>query len=243
MAEPAAETAAPHARWPLQDYLDRLEREAIMEALEKSRYNRTAAAKLLGITSHSARCATGWSAWALSERAPKPPRGWGEGGTLLAARQVRSPNCDSRPPGSVVRLLVVHGISLPAGRFGGEAIERLFTNKLDCEADPAHFYVRRDGALVQFVPCDLRAWHAGISRWKGRERCNDFSVGVELEGADDVPYTSAQYLRLARLTRALRRRYPLTDIAGHSDIAPGRKTDPGPAFDWRRYLRLLEPAR
>lgn len=161
-----------------------------------------------------------------------------------------SPNADRRPPGVAVTLVVVHGISLPPGRFGGDAIERLFTNRLDPAAHPsfgdlaalrvsAHFLVRRDGSLVQFVGCDDRAWHAGASAWKGRERCNDYSIGIELEGTDDRAYTAAQYRRLARLIRRLRRRYPLDDLAGHSDIAPGRKTDPGPAFDWDRLRRLL----
>jgi AmpD protein len=172
-------------------------------------------------------------------------RGW-----LAGARRVRSPNADARPAGTEVTLVVVHGISLPPGRFGGDAIERLFTNRLDPGAHPsfraiaalrvsAHFLIRRDGALVQFVPGTDRAWHAGASRWKGRERCNDFSIGVELEGTDERPYTARQYRRLAALLRRLSARWPtLADIAGHSDIAPGRKTDPGPAFDWAR-LRML----
>ena len=149
-------------------------------------------------------------------------------------------------------LLVVHGISLPPGEFGGDGILQLFTNRLDPRGHPyyaaiadmrvsAHFLIRRDGELVQFVGCNERAWHAGESRWKGRTHCNDFSVGIELEGADDVPYAAAQYTMLARLVRALRRAYPIADIAGHSDVAPGRKTDPGPAFDWARLRRLLTP--
>jgi AmpD protein len=147
---------------------------------------------------------------------------------------------------------VVHGISLPPGEFGGDAIERLFTNRLDPSTHrsfeaiatvrvSAHFLVRRDGALVQFVACADRAWHAGASSWRGRERCNDFSIGVELEGTDDTPYTVAQYRMLTRLARALSRRYPIEDIAGHSDIAPGRKTDPGPAFAWARLATLAGP--
>jgi AmpD protein len=161
-----------------------------------------------------------------------------------------SPNCDQRPPGTRITLLVVHGISLPPGKFGGDAVERLFTNRLDPAAHPyyagleglrvsAHFFIRRDGALFQFVPCERRAWHAGVSSWRGRERCNDFSIGVELEGADTRPYTTRQYARLARLVRALRSRYPIDDVAGHSDIAPGRKTDPGPSFDWSRLGTLV----
>jgi AmpD protein len=175
---------------------------------------------------------------------------WGEGGILLEARQSESPNQDDRPPGEPVRLLVVHNISLPPGEFGGNAIERFFANRLPFDEPPgyldlrgmrvsAHFLIRRQGELVQFVPCDRRAWHAGKSRWAGRDRCNDFSVGVELEGTDVRPYTDAQYARLAGLTGALMGRYPITDIVGHGDIAPERKTDPGPAFDWARYRALL----
>ena len=173
-------------------------------------------------------------------------------GHATTARQVRSPNHDARPPGTDIELVVVHGISLPPGKFGGDGIVRLFTNRLDPRADPyyasiaamrvsAHFLVRRDGELVQFVSCLDRAWHAGASSWKGRERCNDFSIGIELEGTDDLPYQAAQYTMLARLLRALRRTYPIIDEAGHSDIAPGRKSDPGPAFDWARLSRLLTP--
>ena len=172
------------------------------------------------------------------------------GGWLPHARRVRSPNADARPDGTGVTLIVVHGISLPPGRFGGDAIERLFTNRLDERAHPsyssivalrvsAHFLVRRDGAMVQFVPCGARAWHAGASRFDGRERCNDFSIGIELEGTDERPYTAKQYARLAALVRRLRRRFPIDAIAGHSDVAPGRKTDPGPSFDWGRLRRLL----
>lgn len=175
-----------------------------------------------------------------------------ERGYANLGRQVRSPNRDARPRGTAVTLLVVHAISLPPREFGGNAIVELFTNRLDPDAHPyfatiaalrvsAHFLVRRKGELLQFVGCDDRAWHAGESTWKGHARCNDFSIGVELEGADDVPYTAAQYTMLARLARALRRRYPIVDIVGHADIAPGRKTDPGPAFDWARVTRLLAP--
>ena len=146
----------------------------------------------------------------------------------------------------------MHGISLPPGEFGGDGIARLFTNRLDPRAHPyyatiaglsvsAHFLIRRDGALVQFVGCNDRAWHAGASEWKGRARCNDFSIGIELEGTDDIPYAAAQYTMLGRLLRALRRVYPIADVAGHCHVAPGRKTDPGPAFDWARLARLLAP--
>jgi AmpD protein len=175
-----------------------------------------------------------------------------ERGYANLARQVRSPNRDARPAGTPVDLVVVHGISLPPGEFGGDGIARLFTNQLDARIHPsyagiatlkvsAHFLIRRDGALVQFVGCLDRAWHAGVSSWKGREHCNDFSVGIELEGTDAIPYAPAQYTMLARLIRTLRRRYPIADIVGHSDVAPGRKTDPGPAFDWARLRRLLAP--
>ena len=175
-----------------------------------------------------------------------------ERGFANLARQVRSPNHDARPPGTAITLAVVHGISLPPGEFGGEGIAQLFTNRLDPGAHPyyasiagirvsAHFLIQRTGALIQFVGCNDRAWHAGASLWKGREHCNDFSIGIELEGVDDVAYPAAQYTMLARLVRTLRRRYPISDITGHSDIAPARKTDPGPAFDWARLRRLLAP--
>ena len=171
-------------------------------------------------------------------------------GIVRAAAQVPSPNSDERPEGVAITLLVIHSISLPPGRFGGPAITALFTNRLDPSAHPyfatvaqlrvsAHFLIGRDGTLTQFVSCARRAWHAGASSWHNRDQCNDFSVGVELEGTDDVPYDAAQYTVLARLTRALRRRYPIVDIVGHSEIAQGRKTDPGPAFDWARYRRLV----
>ncbi len=167
-------------------------------------------------------------------------------GRVDGARYLASPNCDERPPGEAVKLLVIHGISLPPGEFGGEGIERLFTNVLDFSAHPfyrtladlrvsAHFLIRRTGELLQFVPCAKRAWHAGESVWRGRMRCNDFSIGVELEGADDVPYTEPQYRVLAQLARALCSSYPIAAITGHCDIAPARKTDPGPSFDWARF--------
>ena len=170
-------------------------------------------------------------------------------GYATTARQIRSPNRDARPPGVSIDLIVVHGISLPPGEFGGDAIAQLFTNTLDSRAHPyfesiaglrvsSHFLIRRDGELVQFVSCNERAWHAGASSWKARDRCNDFSIGIELEGTDDVPYAAAQYTMLARLLRAIRRAYPIVDVVGHSDVAPGRKTDPGPTFDWPRLARL-----
>jgi len=164
---------------------------------------------------------------------------------------VPSPNHDERPAGATVDLLVVHHISLPPGRFRGDAIERLFTNCLDTAAHPAfaplremrvsaHFLIRRDGELLQFVDADLRAWHAGVSCFDGRERCNDFSIGVELEGDGAHRFTARQYRALRRLVARLRERYPLRWMAGHSDIAPGRKEDPGPKFDWRRLTRARE---
>lgn len=161
------------------------------------------------------------------------------------ARRVASPNFDARPDGATVDLVVVHNISLPPGVFSGDAVIALFSNTLDWEAHPyyagirglrvsSHFLIRRDGELIQFVPCGARAWHAGLSSWRGRERCNDFSVGIELEGSDDTPFDATQYATLTALLDDLRDAYPVTGIAGHSDIAPGRKTDPGPYFDWTR---------
>lgn len=174
----------------------------------------------------------------------------GRDGRVAGARYVASPNCDARPAGTAISLLVVHSISLPPGRYGGDAIERLFTNRLDPGAHPyfreiaqlrvsAHFLVRRGGALLQFVPVQRRAWHAGASRWRGAERCNDYSVGVELEGTDQASFSDAQYRCLAQLARALRARLPLRACAAHSDVAPGRKTDPGARFDWARWLAAL----
>ena len=173
-----------------------------------------------------------------------------EAGVLESAVQLPSPNCDERPEATDVTLLVVHNISLPPGEFGGDAMIRLFSNTLEFSAHPyyetlrelkvsAHFLIRRDGGLIQLVPCGKRAWHAGASSWRGRERCNDFSVGVELEGVDDQTYPDRQYARLAELLAALRGRYPIVDIVGHSDIAPDRKTDPGPAFDWGHLRESL----
>jgi AmpD protein len=174
-----------------------------------------------------------------------------------AAQAIRmpSPNFDQRADGVPVSLLVIHNISLPPGQFGGPFIEDLFLNRLDYNADPyfeqlkplrvsAHFLIRRDGTVMQFVSARDRAWHAGASSFCGRERCNDFSVGIELEGTDFVPFEEAQYASLAALTAALKAAYPLRDVAGHEHIAPGRKTDPGPFFEWLRYeadyRKLLE---
>lgn len=172
-------------------------------------------------------------------------------GVVSVARQAVTPNHDDRPVGARISLLVIHAISLPPGQFGGGEVEALFGNALDCSEHPyfeqlrglrvsVHFFIRRDGELIQFVSCDRRAWHAGQSRWKGQDRCNDFSIGVELEGTDEQPFAGAQYLVLVRLVRALRARYPIEDLVGHADIAPGRKTDPGPFFDWEYFLGLLE---
>jgi len=176
------------------------------------------------------------------------PDGW-----LADAQRLPSPNADARPPGVSIDLLVVHCISLPPGRFGGGHIAQLFSNALDPAAHPyfarlqglrvsAHFLVARDGGLTQFVSCDARAWHAGVSAWDGRPACNDFSIGVELEGSEYEPYTEAQYGVLAALQRALVAAYPLRGTRGHSEIAPGRKSDPGPLFDWARIARDHDPA-
>lgn len=171
-------------------------------------------------------------------------------GRLEGARYIASPNCDDRPTDALIELLVIHAISLPPGEFGGPGIVDLFTNRLDPTAHPyyetiaalrvsAHFLVRRHGEVIQFVPCGKRAWHAGASSWCGRERCNDFSIGIELEGHDDAPFEAAQDRRLAALTRAIRQRYAIAAIVGHADIAPGRKTDPGPQFRWNHYRSLI----
>jgi len=174
-------------------------------------------------------------------------------GLLRDARQVPSPNHDARPPGVEPDLIVVHGISLPPGEFGGPWIDRLFTNSLPLDAHPffataarrrvsAHLCIRRDGAVAQYVRFGDRAWHAGRSSYQGREACNDFSIGIELEGTDTLSYDDRQYRALAQIVAALCRAYPTLDptrLAGHSDVAPGRKTDPGPAFDWVRARRLI----
>jgi N-acetyl-anhydromuramoyl-L-alanine amidase len=174
-------------------------------------------------------------------------------GRLAGARQVASPNCDDRPAGTVVDLVVVHGISLPPGEFGGPWIDALFTNTLPPDGHPlfsdvaalrvsTHALIRRDGEVVQYVPFPRRAWHAGQSQWEGRSGCNDFSIGIELEGTDATAYESLQYVRLARLVAALMPIYPAITferVVGHSEVAPGRKTDPGPAFDWPLLRALL----
>jgi len=174
------------------------------------------------------------------------PDGWADG-----IRHMRSPNFDERPPGVAVELLVVHGISLPPGRFGKGCVERLFCNQASLQPHPflellagvrvsAHFLIERDGRTTQFVGCHQRAWHAGASAFAGRSRCNDFSIGVELEGTDFLAFEPIQYGALAQLTQALRAALPLRAVRGHSHIAPGRKTDPGPLFDWDRFGRQAD---
>ncbi len=172
-------------------------------------------------------------------------------GWCREALRIASPNCDARPVGTGIDLLVIHNISLPPGQFGGERICELFTNRLDCDAHPyfeqlrtlrvsAHFLIRRDGVVVQFVSANDRAWHAGLSSFGGRQGCNDFSIGIELEGTDFEPYLESQYVALAALTSTLQARYRFSDVAGHEHIAPGRKTDPGPSFDWQHYRQSLD---
>jgi N-acetyl-anhydromuramoyl-L-alanine amidase len=166
-------------------------------------------------------------------------------GWLPAATRIDSPNCDARPSGAIIRLVVMHAISLPPGEFGGGAVTALFTNQLDPAGHPyfaalagrrvsSHFFIRRNGALLQFVSCRARAWHAGVSCWHGKESCNDYSLGIEMEGDDFSDFADAQYATLQLLLAALRESYPFEAIVGHADIAPGRKTDPGPHFDWKR---------
>jgi AmpD protein len=174
-------------------------------------------------------------------------------GVLAGARQVASPNFDARPAGMAPDLLIIHGISLPPGEYGGAWIEQLFTNQLPWDAHPyfkqiegmkvsSHLLIRRDGEVVQYVPFSQRAWHAGMSNYQGRERCNDFSIGIELEGTDDSPYEAEQYRELTQVLLALCAAYPslsLERLVGHSDVAPGRKTDPGDSFDWPRLRAML----
>jgi len=182
--------------------------------------------------------------------APAWAHGW-----WAAAAPCPSPNCGPRPAGTAVDLAVIHSISLPPGVYGGDAIERLFTNRLEWSAHPyfesirgtqvsAHFLVRRDGSLLQFVSCDDRAWHAGHSAWRGRAGCNDYSVGIELEGLEGRTFEAAQYAALAHVLGALCAHYPIDAVVGHEHIAPGRKADPGPGFDWAGLRALLGwPAR
>ncbi|MCP4995458.1 MAG: 1,6-anhydro-N-acetylmuramyl-L-alanine amidase AmpD [Gammaproteobacteria bacterium] len=174
-------------------------------------------------------------------------------GWITEARCCPSPNTDKRPDETDIDLLVIHNISLPPGEYGGAWIDDLFLNRLDSGAHPyfreicqlqvsSHLLIRRDGELVQYAPLQQRAWHAGVSQFQERERCNDFAIGIELEGCDEEPYTNAQYQTLITATRTITTRYPAITterIVGHSDIAPGRKTDPGPAFDWQRFISGL----
>jgi len=181
---------------------------------------------------------------APAARRPRWQRGWWTG-----AQALRSPNHGPRPPGTVVDLVVLHSISLPPGEFGGDHIARLFTNQLDWSAHPyfetirglqvsAHFLVRRDGRVQQFVSTDRRAWHAGVSSWQGRPNCNDYSIGIELEGLEGGLFEPAQYTALVPLLQALAHRHPLQALAGHEHVAPGRKHDPGPGFDWAALQAL-----
>jgi AmpD protein len=174
---------------------------------------------------------------------------WSDG-WLEGVRRCASPNFGPRPEGVAIDLALIHSISLPPGEYGGEAIEQLFTNRLDWDAHPyyhqirgltvsAHFLIRRDGELLQFVSCDARAWHAGVSAWRGRSDCNDFSIGIELEGLEGERFEASQYRALARLIAALMQRYPIAAVAGHEHVAPGRKKDPGAGFDWARLRKLL----
>lgn len=174
-------------------------------------------------------------------------------GLLQGADYIPSPNCDDRPPECHANLLIIHNISLPPLEFGGPYITQLFTNTLDENAHEffteishlrvsSHLLIRRDGSIIQYVPFNKRAWHAGVSSYNGRKACNDFSIGIELEGADEIPYETIQYEKLSEVSKALIAHYPQMSekrITGHSDVAPGRKTDPGPAFDWAKYKAML----
>lgn len=177
------------------------------------------------------------------------PAQW-RGGWWREARAIPSPNFGPRPPGLPIELVLLHSISLPPGEYSGDAIERLFTNTLDWSAHPyfegirglavsAHFVIRRDGRVLQFVSCADRAWHAGRSSWNGRENCNDYAIGIELEGLEGAHFEAAQYTGLARLLHAIARAYPVRAVAGHEHVAPGRKRDPGPGFDWPALARAV----
>lgn len=168
-----------------------------------------------------------------------------------AAARYDSPFIDARPDPDDISLLVIHNIGLPGGRFGGPQVSDLFTGRLDYNVDPSladlrgvrvssHFFIRRDGRVVQYAPAGARAWHAGVSQFRGRAKCNDFSIGIELEGNDHTPFEAAQYAALGDLTAALLARYPVTDVQGHEHVAPGRKTDPGAFFDWQKYSESCE---
>ena len=170
-----------------------------------------------------------------------------QAGYVESATQINSPNFDARPENTSIDLIVIHNISLPPNEYGGAGVVQLFTNQLNPnehiyyaqiyrQTVSSHFFIRRDGALVQFVSCLQRAWHAGVSSWQSRERCNDFSVGIELEGSDFDAFETAQYKTLQALIACLKKNYPIKNIVGHSDIAPGRKTDPGPYFNWQEII-------
>lgn len=197
----------------------------------------------------SASAATARSDASRRSRTPAWRDGW-----WWRAAAAPSPNHNARPAGAQIALVVVHSISLPPGRYGGDAIERLFTNRLDWSAHPyfetirslqvsAHFLIARTGKLLQFVSCDRRAWHAGASSWRGRADCNDYSIGIELEGLEGGRFTTAQYTQLAALLRALSRRYAIDAVVGHEHVAPSRKRDPGRGFDWNRLVRSLRWSR
>lgn len=182
--------------------------------------------------------------------APAPQDSLWDGGWYRYARRLDSPNFGPRPTGAQIDLIVVHSISLPPGQYGGDEVQRLFTNTLDWNAHPyfqtiqglevsAHFYIRRNGELWQFVSCNERAWHAGTSHYRGRDNCNDDSIGIELEGLEGTPFDAAQYETLAGLCAALPQRYPIRHIAGHEHIAPGRKADPGAGFAWADLRQSL----
>jgi N-acetyl-anhydromuramoyl-L-alanine amidase len=183
--------------------------------------------------------------WTESSTLPLWHQGW-----YSPAKAMPSPNFGARPPGAEIDLVVVHAISLPPGEYGGPQVQALFSNTLDWDAHPyfqsirglqvsAHFFIRRDGALWQFVSTDARAWHAGRSAYRGRENCNDDSIGIELEGLEGQTFEAAQYATLIQLCQALRKQYPIAHVAGHEHIAPGRKNDPGPGFDWPRLQTEL----
>lgn len=186
-------------------------------------------------------------------KARRALRAW-DGGWWHAARRSPSPNVGERPAGDVPRLVVLHSISLPPGRCRGTAVEHLFLNALDCDRHryfdglrglrvSAHFFVRRTGEVVQFAPTTSRAWHAGVSRWRGRDNCNDFSIGIEIEGLEGLRFGARQYRVLRALLRDILATHSIDDIAGHEHVAPGRKTDPGPGFDWARLARALRGER
>ncbi len=255
-ARPGAGWRRSRSRCPTtwRSYLDDVERDILVRALEHHRFNRTAAGISLGLSLRQmryrmARLNVNVGGDAGQRRTASERAASGAAAGSAARARVPSPNFGPRPPATPVDLVVLHSISLPPGEYGGDAVERLFTNALDWSAHPyfetirglevsAHFFVRRDGELVQFVSCDERAWHAGASCWHGRDDCNDFSIGIELEGLEGETFEAAQYATLAALLASLARRYPIAAVAGHEHVAPGRKHDPGAGFDWARLRRL-----